>query len=109
DRPAKGATVGLDEMVQAHCITPAQRDEAFRTKVRVNPVLANQRAQYFTDWVDDQVRALVGEPTEDLVVETTLDLPLQAAAEHAIQRGVAAAKSQGAEQGALVSIDGEGR
>jgi penicillin-binding protein 1A len=109
DRAARRATMVLDEMTEAHFITPAQRDEALRTKVRVNPVLANQRAQYFTDWVDDQVRVLVGEPTEDLVVETTLDLPLQASAEQAIQTGVAAARSQGVEQGALVSLDGEGR
>jgi penicillin-binding protein 1A len=72
-------------------------------------VLANQRAQYFTDWVDDQVRQLVGEPTEDLVVETTLDLPLQASAEQAILKGVEAAKPLGVQQGALVSLDGEGR
>lgn len=109
DRAARRATIVLDEMVQAHFITPDERDRAIRTKVRVNPVLANQRAQYFTDWVDDQVRTLVGEPTEDLVVETTLDLPLQASAEQAVQSGVAAAKGQGVEQGALVSLDGEGR
>jgi penicillin-binding protein 1A len=109
DRAARRATIVLDEMVEAKFITPAQRDQAIRTKVRVNPVLANQRAQYFTDWVDDQTRALVGEPTEDLVVETTLDLPLQASAEQAIQRGVATAKGQGVQQGALISIDGEGR
>ena len=109
DRAARRATIVLDEMVEMRAITPAQRAEAFRNKVRVNPVLANQRAQYFTDWVDDQVRALVGEPTEDLVVETTLDLPLQASAEQAVQRGVGAAKGQGVEQAALVSLDGEGR
>ena len=109
DRAARRATIVLGEMVQAGFITPAERDQAIRTKVRVNPTLANQRAQYFTDWVDDQVRSLVGEPTEDLVVETTLDLPLQASAEQAVQRGVAAAKGQGVEQGALVSLDGEGR
>jgi penicillin-binding protein 1A len=109
DRAARRATVVLDEMVRSKFITPEEREAAFRNKVRVNPVLANQRAQYFTDWVDDQVRALLGEPTEDLVVETTLDLPLQAAAEQAVQAGVAAAKGQGVEQGALVSIDGEGR
>jgi penicillin-binding protein 1A len=109
DRAARRATIVLDEMVQQHFITPAQRDEAFATKVRVNPVLANQRAQYFTDWVDDQVRQRVGEPTEDLVVETTLDLPLQASAEQAVQKGVAAAKNLGVEQAALVSLDGEGR
>ncbi|HEX7943890.1 MAG TPA: transglycosylase domain-containing protein, partial [Phenylobacterium sp.] len=109
DRAAKRATIVLYEMANDHFITDAQRDEALRTKVRVNPVLANQRAQYFTDWVDDQVRTLVGEPTEDLVVETTLDLPLQASAEQAIAAGVAANKSSGVEQGALISLDGEGR
>jgi penicillin-binding protein 1A len=109
DRAARRATIVLYEMADAHFITEAQRDEALRTKVRVNPVLANQRAQYFTDWVDDQVRVLVGEPTEDLVVETTLDLPLQASAEQAVQAGVAAAKGSGVEQAALISLDGEGR
>jgi len=109
DRAARRATTVLDEMVRIRAITPEDREQAFRTKVRVNPVLANQRAQYFVDWVDDQVRKLVGEPTEDLVVETTLDLPIQAAAEGAMQKGVAAAKGQGVEQGALVSLDGEGR
>ena len=109
ERAAKRATIVLQEMAKDHFITEAQRDEALRTPVRVNPVLANQRAQYFTDWVDDQVRALVGEPTEDLVVETTLDLPLQASAEQAVLTGVTAAKGQGVEQGALVSLDGEGR
>src|SRR5438270_313744 len=109
DRAARRATIVLDEMVRIHAITPEQRDQAFSTKVRVNPVLANQRAQYFTDWVDDQVRKLVGEPTEDLVVETTLDLPLQASAEQALQEGVAAARNQGVQQAALVSLDGEGR
>jgi penicillin-binding protein 1A len=109
ERAAKRATVVLDEMYEDHFITAAQRDQAYKTPIRVNPTLANQRAQYFTDWVDDQVRKLVGEPTEDLVVETTLDLPLQSAAEHALRDGVADAKDQGVEQGALVSIDGEGR
>lgn len=109
DRAARRATIVLDEMVRIHAITPQERDQAFATKVRVNPVLANQRAQYFTDWVDDQVRQLVGEPTEDLVVETTLDLPLQASAEAALQSGVATAKGQGVQQGALISLDGEGR
>jgi penicillin-binding protein 1A len=109
DRASRRATMVLDEMVRIHAISPEQRAEAFVNPVRVNPVLANQRAQYFTDWVDDQVRQLVGEPTEDLVVETTLDLPLQASAEQAVQGGVAAAKPQGVQQGALVSLDGEGR
>ncbi|WP_333586923.1 transglycosylase domain-containing protein [Phenylobacterium sp.] len=109
DRAARRATIVLDEMVRIGAITPEQRTEAFNNPVRVNPTLANQRAQYFVDWVDDQVRALVGEPTDDLVVETTLDLPIQTAAEQAIRRGVAAGADQGVGQGALVALDGEGR
>jgi len=110
DRAARRATMVLDEMVRMHAITRQQEEAAINGgPIRVNPVLANQRAQYFTDWLDDQVRQLVGEPTEDLVVETTLDLPLQTSAEQALQRDVAAAASQGVQQGALISIDGEGR
>jgi len=109
ERAARRATIVLDEMVRTKAITTGQRAEAFKTPVRVSAVLANQRAQYFTDWIDAQVRALVGEPTEDLIVETTLDLPIQAAAEAAVRSGVAAAKGQGVQQAALVAIDGEGR
>ncbi|UTP41676.1 penicillin-binding protein 1A [Phenylobacterium sp. LH3H17] len=108
-RAEQRANVVLNEMVRSGAITTAERDEAFKTPVKVNPTLASQRAQYFTDWVDDQVRSLLGEPTEDLVVETTLDLPIQTAAERAVRRGVAAAKGQGVQQAALVAIDGEGR
>ncbi|HEX6860279.1 MAG TPA: penicillin-binding protein 1A [Caulobacteraceae bacterium] len=109
ERAARRATIVLDEMVKIGAITPQQRDEAIKKPVRVSAILANQRAQYFTDWVDAQVRSLVGEPTEDLVVETTLDLPTQAAAERALRGGVAAAADRRVEQGALVAIDGEGR
>ena len=43
------------------------------------------------------------------MVETTLDLPIQAAAEQAVRTGVAAHADQGVQQGALVALDGEGR
>jgi penicillin-binding protein 1A len=109
ERAARRATVVLNEMQRMGAITKAQRDEAFATPVRVSVHLANQRAQYFIDWLDAQVRSQVGEPTEDLVVETTLDLPIQAAAEQAVRLGVAAHAAQGVEQSALVALDGEGR
>ena len=109
ERAARRATIVLDEMVRIKAITPEQRDQAFSTPVQVSATLANQRAQYFTDYIDAQVRSLVGEPTEDLVVETTLDLPIQVAAERAVKQGVEAYGKQGVEQSALVAIDGEGR
>jgi penicillin-binding protein 1A len=103
------ATIVLNEMERQGFITDEERAAAVKKKVKVNEVLASQRAPYFIDWVDGQVRALVGEPTEDLIVETTLDLPLQMAGEQALRRNVAAAKGQRVEQAALVSLDGEGR
>ncbi|HEY3797443.1 MAG TPA: PBP1A family penicillin-binding protein [Caulobacteraceae bacterium] len=110
DRAAKRATEVLNAMVETHAITPAQRDAAFATPVHVSATLASQRAQYFTDYLDAQVRALIGhEPTEDLVVETTLDLPIQAAAEQAVAAGVAGHAGQGVQQGALIALDGQGR
>ncbi|HEX7757996.1 MAG TPA: PBP1A family penicillin-binding protein, partial [Caulobacteraceae bacterium] len=109
DRAAKRATVVLNEMVRLGAITPAERDAAFSAPVKVSATLANQRAQYFVDWLDAQVRSQVGEPTEDLVVETTLDLPLQADAETAVRAGVTAHADQGVQQSALIALDGEGR
>jgi penicillin-binding protein 1A len=109
ERAAKRATVVLNAMVATGAITAAQRDAVFGRPVRVSAFLANQRAQYFVDWLDAQVRSQVGEPTEDLIVQTTLDLPIQAAAEQAVRNGVAGHIAQGVQQGALVAMDGEGR
>jgi penicillin-binding protein 1A len=110
DRAAKRATMVLNAMVETGAITPTQRDAAFSQPVHVSATLASQRAQYFTDWLDSQVRNIIGkEPTEDMVVETTLDLPIQAAAEQAVRTGIDGHASQGVQQAALVALDGEGR
>ena len=108
-RAERRATLVLNAMVDTHAITPEQRDAAFREPVRVSATLASQKAQYFVDWVDQQVRALVGQPQEDLVVETTLDLPIQQNAETAVRQGVAQYAGRGVQQAALVAVDGEGR
>jgi penicillin-binding protein 1A len=108
-RAAKRATLVLDQMVKTGAITSAQRDAAFSQPVHVSERLADQRAQFFVDWLDTRVRAQLGEPTQDLVVETSLDLPLQAAAEQAVRTGVAAHAAEGVKQGVLLAMDGEGR
>jgi penicillin-binding protein 1A len=110
DRAERRATIVLDKMVETHAITAAQRDQAFAQPVRVSATLANQNAQYFVDWVDQQVRSLVGQPQEDLVVETTLDLPIQQNAEHAVTQVLLRdGPAKGVQQAALVALDGEGR
>jgi penicillin-binding protein 1A len=109
ERSQKRATMVLNAMVETHAITAQERDAAFATPVRVSATLESQRAQYFVDWIDGQVRALVGQPREDLVVETTLDLPTQFNAESAVSQTLAQAQTRGVEQAALVAMDGEGR
>ena len=109
DRAAGRATVVLDQMVETGVITPEQRAQAVLEPVRVSRTLASQHAQYFIDWLDKQIRGMVGEPTEDLVVETTLDLTLQTAAERSVNRILTRDRSKGVEQAALVAMDGDGR
>ncbi|MBX7248490.1 MAG: PBP1A family penicillin-binding protein [Caulobacteraceae bacterium] len=109
ERAATRATVVLNEMERARVITPEQRAEAVSHPVRVSRTLATAHASYFVDWLDTELRALVGEPPEDLVVETTLDLPIQTAAERSVQAILKRDKSRRVEQAALVALDGEGR
>ena len=109
ERAAARATVVLNEMVDAGVITPEQRADAVTEPVRVSRTLATQHAQYFIDWLDKQIRELVGEPTEDMIVETTLDLTLQTQAERSVRRILDRDRSKGVQQAALVALDGEGR
>lgn len=109
ERAATRATVVLNEMESAGVITPEQRAAAVLEPVRVSRTLATQHAQYFIDWLDKQIRGLVGEPTEDMIVETTLDLTLQTAAERSVRRILDRDASRGVEQAALVALDGDGR
>jgi penicillin-binding protein 1A len=110
ERAARRATIVLDKMVQTGAITPAQRTEAFQHPVNVSPTLASQHAQYFIDWVDGQVRQLMGaQQQQDLVVETTLDLPLDAMASAAAAAVVTRDAKLGVQQSAVVAMDGQGR
>ena len=114
ERAARRATIVLDEMVETGAITKAQEAEAFARPVTVSKTLSTQHAQYFVDWVDADVRRLVpdqvaGPDAKDLVVETTLDLPIDTAAESAARQVVERDRGLGVQQAALVAVDGEGR
>ena len=110
ERAQTRANVVLNKMVETHAITPEQRLEAISHPVQVQATLANQNAQYFVDWLDQQVRGIVGQPQEDLVVETTLDLSIQAGGERAVRQITARdGPTKGVQQAALVAVDGEGR
>ena len=110
ERAGRRAMIVLNEMVQSKVITTEQRDEAIAKPISVSKTLASAHAQYFVDWLDKDIRSLIDpKNTEDLIVETTLDLPIQTDAERAVQTIMARDAKKGPQQAAVVSVDGEGR
>ena len=113
DRAADRTKIVLDRMVETHVITRAQEAQVFAHPLVYNRSLASQHAQYFVDWVDSQVRRIIGDrqaqDQQDLIVETTLDLPIDTAAETAVRQVVARQDKAGVRQSALVALDGDGR
>jgi penicillin-binding protein 1A len=110
ERAARRATIVHDSMVATRAITPQQRDEAFAHPVQETRTLASQHAQYFVDWIAGQVRQLVGDAqNQDLIVETTLDLSMNAAAQNAAKSVLEREAKTQARQAAVVAMDGAGR
>jgi penicillin-binding protein 1A len=109
DRSFERTALVLDAMVEVGAITPAQRAKALAQKPHVWADPPNAAAQYFVDWLETQRRTIAPQPRQDLVVETTLDLPLEQSAGVAAADGVSRFTAQGAEQAALVALDGAGR
>ncbi len=109
DRSAERTRLVLDAMVDTGAISAAQRERALASPLHLHPTDPTLPAQYFVDWLDQQRRQLVPQPAQDLVVETTLDLPTEQNAEAAARSVLAKDEAQGVEQAALVAVDGSGR
>lgn len=69
---------------------------------------SSRNTRYFADWVHDQVPGLAGALSDDLVVETTLDMSLQISAERAVRSGLAKAEGRNIGQAALVAMTPDG-
>ncbi len=103
------AQVVLQAMLEEGYITA---DEV-KTAMSQSPTKAKRywsgAGQYVADMVRDDVTALIGQVTEDIVVETTIDMTLEKKAEAALTESLAAEGAKvNASQAALVSIDGTG-
>ena len=109
EKSAERTRLVLDAMVETGAITDAERDKAVNQTPKVWKSAPTAPAQYFVDWLDGQTRAAVGTPKQDLVVETTLDLPAEIAAGDAAKTVTARFAKQGVSQAAVVSLDGSGR
>ncbi|WP_102959533.1 transglycosylase domain-containing protein [Mangrovicella endophytica] len=102
---------------RAEVVLAAMRDEGFINQSEYEDAKAqkptraksywNGAEHYAADLVMKDIKSLVGEVKQDVVVETTIDLGLERDAEKAIRHTIDGAK-QNVTQGALVAIDGTG-
>ncbi|MEO1197624.1 MAG: PBP1A family penicillin-binding protein [Pseudomonadota bacterium] len=106
---AARARLVLQAMVETGFITEVDARNAEINPAQVKPTNPGGSSGYVADYVADQVELLLGRLSSDVVVETTVDLRLQAEAESAL---LAVMALEGAEkkagQAALVSVDPSG-
>jgi penicillin-binding protein 1A len=89
------------------------KEEAAKTAMMVAPTIVKASAggspNYVADWVMDVLNDLVGRVDQDIVVDTTIDPPLQAAAERAVVEQLAQkGEKAGVTQAALVAMTPDG-
>jgi penicillin-binding protein 1A len=109
EKSAERTRLVLDAMVETGAISSGQRARALAEKPRVWKSAPSAPAQYFIDWIDGETHKLAGNVRQDLVVETTLDLPTEQAAAAKARAVVARYAKQKVEQTALVTLDAQGR
>jgi penicillin-binding protein 1A len=109
EKSAERTKLVLDAMLDAGVITAAQRNTALNQTPKVYKTGATLAAQYFIDWIDGQTRQIAGNPKQDLVVDTTLDLASEQAAADAAKDTVARYAKQKVGQAAVVTLDVQGR
>lgn len=96
-----GVVIGV--MQETGAITAEQAAAADPAAVKLAPEPKQNSVRYFTDWALPQLEVLIDETSRPLEVWTTLDLPMQRAADAAIR---SAAPDNA--QGALVALDRDG-
>jgi penicillin-binding protein 1A len=110
DKAAARTARVLANMAEAGILTESQAANAIK-EAGARPAVAATRsgARYFADWVAEQLSDFAGAGSRDLVVTTTLDPRLQAAAEVAVADTIAREGPKAAvSQGALVAMSPDG-
>jgi penicillin-binding protein 1A len=99
----------LSAMAEQGYVGDAQRAKAAGATPKIATRTATPGAGYFVDYAVSLVPGFVKNAKERMIVDTTLDLDLQAAAERALEAGLAKdGKALAATQGALVSMTLDG-
>ncbi|MDJ0981374.1 MAG: PBP1A family penicillin-binding protein [Kiloniellales bacterium] len=79
------AQLVLQAMVETGFIGEAEAIAALTKKTNLASI-AGSGTRYFADWILNEVRSYVGYSDRDLIVQTTLDLPLQKAAQEEVAK-----------------------
>jgi penicillin-binding protein 1A len=110
ERAAQRAEQVLANMVDAGFLSPDQATTAAKQSVRLSEVASSRsNNHYFADWIVEQLADFGGIANQDLMVVTTLDARLQAAAEAAIGETLARDGPKATvSQAALVAITPDG-
>ncbi|MBF9032545.1 glycosyl transferase [Rhodobacterales bacterium HKCCE3408] len=110
ERSQGRASVVLGLMNRAGYLTDAELEQARANPATLGEAAQTERGGYFADWVmSEGPDFLTGETTEDVVIRTTFDPEIQAAAEAAIEEVFASSVREGSEaQAAIVIMSPDG-
>ncbi len=110
ERSAGRASQVLANMVAAGFLTEAQAQTAMRQSTQLAQVqIARPASRYFADWVAEQAAGYGGTANRDIVVTTTFDPKVQAAAEASVAEVLTKdGPKAAASQAALVAMSPDG-
>jgi penicillin-binding protein 1A len=109
DASESRAQVVLRAMLDAGFISEDACATAQATRPRVVRATSTPSSGYFADWVVAHVPGFVGDTSEPIIVETTLDVDMQAKAETALESGLARdGGALHASEGAVVAMTPQG-
>ncbi len=107
-RAVDRAKVVLKTMIETKAITEAERKEALNMPLGAEKSDKVENANYFADWVYNEVNDYVGERDNDIYVMTTLNQDLQEKAARILEQTITANKHKNVSQGAIVVMDYQG-
>ncbi len=108
ERARDRAKVVLQNMVNNQTLTEKQMKYALTLPVGEDESYKVQGADYFADWVYNEVNDYIGERDNDIYVYTTLDQKIQENAEKILRESVLAAKKRNVSEGAVVVLNKKG-
>ena len=106
DRAKRRVAVILNAMERQNLLGENVKAMALAEEIEIHTPETDHSVQYFVDWVWPMMEEYIGIPNEDIVIQTTLDVEAQSLANTALNAHLD--PKRGANQGALVSLDGTG-